>query len=680
MMKKYLLSLAVLGALLGVGAPSLAGQAVKAEKSYIYGQNLIPNGDFKNGAGEYVLPSGAPSEGVIAGIGVLGADIAPVALKEEGNETNTVLRFAGGGFSSFFKMLSIEAGSTYDISFNYKVVGSTDNIGFAFWNTTDVNRVPEVNIMDANQNKDCVFVDLENGWKKVSTVRTFAEGKVFDSMHFWVNASGTNVIYVDNISIVKQGSEANIFTGGDFEGFLDYAISEFSAEPNDDGLYGVNASLGSGFVSIGNQGKYGYTVDGLSKDLYTLDIKHSGELVSDANLSFTILGEETTLKTIEVIKDGALVSGSENTFTTTFEKVSDAKKVELVYTGSKAIEVSLFSLRETFENVFDPNTTYYAGDNMVVNGDFEAFEVGTKFSEEQLEGAWGSVTSYDNGGRILSDGGSNVAAIGKIDENDTKTYSSMFLMTPDDINVGDLIRLSYDYKLTMSDDPMTYTEINSCFVGGANVSYYLIDLRQLGIDASYENTSGAETVPYKIKSQVLENGYTRVTLDFQVAIDKVQWNSIRWLYPAHNVGDVLYVDNVEIRSLSTTPPVKEVTSVKINSEDIELKVGESSTLTATVLPDDAENKAITWSSSNEEVATVDQNGKVTALKEGTAEISATASNGKKDSIVVTVLAAPKPAKKGCGGSIIASSAIIASLSLVGIALVLLKKRKIAKQL
>ena len=52
--------------------------------------------------------------------------------------------------------------------------------------------------------------------------------------------------------------------------------------------------------------------------------------------------------------------------------------------------------------------------------------------------------------------------------------------------------------------------------------------------------------------------------------------------------------------------------------------GETGTITATVKPDNATNKTVTWNSSDPSVATVDQNGKVTALLEGTTTITAKA--------------------------------------------------------
>ena len=72
-------------------------------------------------------------------------------------------------------------------------------------------------------------------------------------------------------------------------------------------------------------------------------------------------------------------------------------------------------------------------------------------------------------------------------------------------------------------------------------------------------------------------------------------------------------------------------------------VGESKAVTATVKPDDATNKELTWTSSDETVATVDATGKVTGKKIGTATITATAQDGSgvSGSCTVTVLSAVK---------------------------------------
>ena len=79
-----------------------------------------------------------------------------------------------------------------------------------------------------------------------------------------------------------------------------------------------------------------------------------------------------------------------------------------------------------------------------------------------------------------------------------------------------------------------------------------------------------------------------------------------------------------------------VTSVKLNRSALSLEVGETGKLSATVRPDSAADKSITWSSSNTDVASVISNGTVTAKKAGTAVITATAVNGKNASCTVTV--------------------------------------------
>ena len=67
-------------------------------------------------------------------------------------------------------------------------------------------------------------------------------------------------------------------------------------------------------------------------------------------------------------------------------------------------------------------------------------------------------------------------------------------------------------------------------------------------------------------------------------------------------------------------------------------VGEKLNLSATIAPDNATNKTVTWSSTNEAVAVVDESGQVTAVGSGTCQIKATANDGsgKTASCLVTV--------------------------------------------
>ena len=81
------------------------------------------------------------------------------------------------------------------------------------------------------------------------------------------------------------------------------------------------------------------------------------------------------------------------------------------------------------------------------------------------------------------------------------------------------------------------------------------------------------------------------------------------------------------------------TEISLNQSQMSLQAGGTSQLIATVLPDSATNKVVTWISSNPEIATVDTTGLVTAVAPGTATITATTTDGSNlsASCAVTVI-------------------------------------------
>ena len=70
--------------------------------------------------------------------------------------------------------------------------------------------------------------------------------------------------------------------------------------------------------------------------------------------------------------------------------------------------------------------------------------------------------------------------------------------------------------------------------------------------------------------------------------------------------------------------VKEIPSeIKVNDEKFTIYVGETSQIEATVLPEAVENKNVKYSSSNNNIATVNSKGKITGVKKGTTKIKIT---------------------------------------------------------
>lgn len=84
--------------------------------------------------------------------------------------------------------------------------------------------------------------------------------------------------------------------------------------------------------------------------------------------------------------------------------------------------------------------------------------------------------------------------------------------------------------------------------------------------------------------------------------------------------------------VTVTEVKKEVTGVTLNKSSLNLGIGGSEVLSATVLPADATNKQVTWLSSTPSVATVSQSGVVTGVKEGTTQISVITADGSKTAI------------------------------------------------
>ena len=93
-----------------------------------------------------------------------------------------------------------------------------------------------------------------------------------------------------------------------------------------------------------------------------------------------------------------------------------------------------------------------------------------------------------------------------------------------------------------------------------------------------------------------------------------------------------------LRNLTVTPaePIA-VTGVSLDKTSLTVKVGKTASLIATVKPENASDKAVTWTSDDETIATVDNSGLVTAVSPGTVTITVTtADGGFFDSCIVTV--------------------------------------------
>ena len=133
------------------------------------------------------------------------------------------------------------------------------------------------------------------------------------------------------------------------------------------------------------------------------------------------------------------------------------------------------------------------------------------------------------------------------------------------------------------------------------------------------------------------------SVEYRVHIENQGWTQ-GWVSDGALAGTRamgLRLEAIEIRIIKTAEVIHPV-SVSLDQETASLAVGETQALTATVLPADATDKTVIWSSDNTNVASVDANGIVTGMSAGTATIVVTTVDGNKtDSCVVTV-STPSP--------------------------------------
>ena len=135
-----------------------------------------------------------------------------------------------------------------------------------------------------------------------------------------------------------------------------------------------------------------------------------------------------------------------------------------------------------------------------------------------------------------------------------------------------------------------------------------------------------------------ENNWISTT-DRQVKVDLSHFSGeqtfVIWAKINTSSGETYYDESIYTMQGTKANEVK-VTGITLDKNEIILGQGEEYTITANILPADATNKSVEWTSDNEKVVTV-SNGKVTAKSTGTATITVTTKDGGfKNTVKVTV--------------------------------------------
>ncbi|WP_051204973.1 Ig-like domain-containing protein [Butyrivibrio sp. VCD2006] len=173
----------------------------------------------------------------------------------------------------------------------------------------------------------------------------------------------------------------------------------------------------------------------------------------------------------------------------------------------------------------------------------------------------------------------------------------------------------------------------------------------------------AESIEIYKDDQPIENAQIEVgetlTVTAEVSPEDATNKYVKWISENTNIADVdggpndegavikgissgtVTITAVAGSDMSKTDTIEvlvviPVTGLILDQTEATLKIGENVTLTATVSPSDADNKEVNWSSSNEAVATVDEEGTVTAISSGQAIITATSDYDEEKTATCTV--------------------------------------------
>lgn len=144
----------------------------------------------------------------------------------------------------------------------------------------------------------------------------------------------------------------------------------------------------------------------------------------------------------------------------------------------------------------------------------------------------------------------------------------------------------------------------------------------------------------QIKCTTVPSGISLKRITFSSSDDDIAYVNSDGMVQGKGTGDATITATVDDKTATCKVTVKkiDVTSVVVAPKSYRFsEAGEMLQLTATINPSDASVKIVTWSSSNTDVATVDENGLVTCVSAGDAIITA-AAEGKSDKCTISVTA------------------------------------------
>ena len=430
-----------------------------------------------------------------------------------------------------------------------------------------------------------IYAQCSKGQSVTLTIELIGENTITGTFGIFLNAE---------ISASSYGTNATLTITSENNGSLGVSGSDY-------GIF-VKSGTGNASINIKNVAVTSSTNGNNAAGVYVMSSMHA---TSSPQLSLAVDGGSLTASASEG-NDGIqfYVGSSEATGATTSLTVSDNAIVDAKTGGIKASDPNPNDLSDQI--VVSPGTgtsggIVFDGKNGTVYGEVTLQENLTIGEGETLTVPEGSSLNCDgkltNNGTILASGGTVSGNL----SGGTAVTTPNITVQPSDNTVTEGQGATFTVEASAGSETLTYQWQQSTDNG-----------------SSWTNIESETNASYTINSTTTSmSGY--------------QYRCV-----VKSASGVSVISNAATLTVQAKPAPVSVTGVKLNTETLELFTGNTATLTATVEPDNATNKAVTWESSDTTVATV-QDGTVTAVKAGEATITATTKDGgKTDTCTVTV--------------------------------------------
>ena len=375
-------------------------------------------------------------------------------------------------------------------------------------------------------------------------------------------------------------------------------------ENNVSGMYGINVINEVGNASLNIRGQGSLTVSGHSGNGIGIFVSANG---SDTNL---------TIEEANVTASGNQDGGSGVQLTTSQSgspNLTIAVKSGSLQASGETNGINFFSNANNADAVANLQVS---GNAMVKASNIRTTKNGTGSLPELKPAASGS----DGTGGIIWDG------------KEGTVYGDVTLQEDITIGEGESLTLDDGANLSAGDhnvivDGGTLDEKLKESLGDKVKYAPAITTTSLSdgtVGTAYSQTlaaTGSEVIIWSVTSGLLPDGLSLSEDGKITGTPTIEGESTFTVKAENSVGSDSKQYTLNIKAVS-------VTGVKLNKTELALFTDDSEILTATIEPDNATNQAVTWESSDHNVATVD-NGKVSAVAAGEAIITVTTADGGK---------------------------------------------------